>query len=253
MPDASSTSTLDKVTFRDWLLALIGLLFTLAGLLILPTNPKVGIASLALFGPCLALFVHIILRKLRQQKLPQLTATVVGGQPIRPSRARIAKLGAGLLAVGTILIVFRINDKPMFLASVLLIAMTGAVLLVGLATGFLPRTYIQFDPPGLTFGTMRAKATIPWSAITNVVRGEIQGNQAVLLWVDLGSVVVEPASETARIHTQVASSIAWNGADFVIMSSSYGVDAPVLLAAIERYVRFPAARAELHGDPKLGN
>jgi hypothetical protein len=170
MPDASSTSTLDKVTFRDWLLALIGLLFTLAGLLILPTNPKVGIASLALFGPCLALFVHIILRKLRQQKLPQLTATVVGGQPIRPSRARIAKLGAGLLAVGTILIVFRINDKPMFLASVLLIAMTGAVLLVGLATGFLPRTYIQFDPPGLTFGTMRAKATIPWSAITNECR-----------------------------------------------------------------------------------
>lgn len=53
MQSTSTASKLDKVTIKDWSLALIliGLLFTFGGLLILPKDFKVGVQTLAFFGP----------------------------------------------------------------------------------------------------------------------------------------------------------------------------------------------------------
>jgi hypothetical protein len=246
MAETSQVSKLDRVTFKDWLLALIGLLFTLGGLLIIRNDFNVGITTLAFFGSCFAVAVRIILRKLRLQRLSPLTAIVVGGEPIRPSKGRIATLGLGLLVVGTILAVFQPDDDKILLGCALLMAIAGGVLLFGLVTGLQSRAYIQFDPPGITFGYFGGKAMVPWSAIANVARGEIHNNQAVFVCVIPEEVTAEPPSYLAKIHKQMASSKTWTGADFVIMSSTYGIDAPVLMAAISRYVTSPEARVELN-------
>jgi hypothetical protein len=245
MAKKSTISKLDKVTFKDWLFALIGLFFTLAGLVILHNDFKAGITTLTFFGSCFAVAVYIILRKFRLQSQSPLAVTVAGGVPIRPSRLRMALLGLGLLVVGVVLAVFQPGDNKILLGCALLMAMTGGVLLVGLITGHLPKAYLQFDPSGLTFGCLSGKATLPWSAITDVARGEIHNNQAVFISVACEAVTAELSSYLARIRKQMASSRTWTGADFVIMSSLYGMDSPILLAAIERYASSPEARAEL--------
>src|SRR5690606_24421593 len=68
MANEPKISTLDKVTFKDGLFALFGLLLTLAGLVILPKDFKTGVTTLTFFGACFATAVYIILRKLRLQR-----------------------------------------------------------------------------------------------------------------------------------------------------------------------------------------
>jgi hypothetical protein len=161
-------------------------------------------------------------------------------------------LGLGLLAVGGVLAIFQPSDDKLFLGCALFVALGGSVLLVGLATGRLSRNYLQFDPPGMSFGYFGGKATIPWAAIESVSRGEIYDNPAVFLRVDRSAVFAEPSSYLARVHKRMDSSRSWMGADFVVMSSTYGVDATVLVAAMTRYVTSPESREELRPSPRLG-
>ena len=251
MANQSPTSKLDKVTFKDWSLALIGLLFTLSGLLIIKDDFKLGITILAFFSACFAVDIHIILRKLRLQRQTLLTVTIVGGQQIRPPRMRLAMLGFGLLIVGVTLTISQPENNIVFFGVALFMAVIGVALLVGLATGLLTKNYIQFDPPGITFGYAKGNASVPWSAITKVARGEINRNQAVFLWVEQEGISAEPASYLAMVQKHIASAQEWTGADFVIMSSSYGIDAPILLAAMERYITIPDVKSELQATPKL--
>lgn len=251
MAEKPVISRLDKVTFTDWLLALIGLLFILVGLVIIQKDFKAGITTLSFFGVCFAVFVHTILRKLRLQRQSPLTVAVVGGVPIRPSRLRAGMFGLGLVGLGGTLALFRPGDSLIFLGCALLMVAVGGVIVVGLVTGFLPKSYLQFDPPGITFGYWGGKVTIPWSAITEVARGEIHGNQAVFIGVVNEAVTAEPPSYLAKVQKKMASSRAWTGADFVIMNSLYGIDAPILVAAMERYITSPEARTELRPAPAL--
>jgi hypothetical protein len=245
MAKKTTTSKLDKVTVKDWLFALIGLFFTLAGVVIFQKDFQTGITTLVFFGSCFTVAVYIILRKLRLQRQSPLAVSVAGGVPIRPSRSRLAMLGLGLLVVGIILAAFSPGDNPILFGLAWLIAFTGGLLGAGLVTGHLPKAYIQFDPSGLTLGYRAGKAIIPWSAITDAARGDIHNNQAVFIRVASEAVTAEPRSYLARIRKQMASSRTWTGADFVIMSSLYGMDSPILLAAIERYAFSSETRAEL--------
>ncbi|WP_215397176.1 hypothetical protein [Rheinheimera oceanensis] len=242
---------MDKVTFKDWLFALIGLLFVLSSLLIMQKDFNTGMTTLVFFGACFAVAVHIIIRKLRLQRQSLHTVTVSGGEPIHASKKRIALLGIGLLAFGSTLMLFQPDDNRIFYGISLLIAITGAVLLLGLFSGRLAKTYIQFDPAGFTFGYPKGKVSIAWEAITDLYRGDIHNNPAVFLSVAAENITVEPASYLAKVSKQMASSRKWTGADFVIMTSTYGIDAPVLMAAIERYITQPEARAELQAQRKL--
>jgi len=242
---------LDKITFKDWLLALIGLFFILSGVFIIQKDFNTGITVLVFFGACFAVSVQIIVRKLRLQRQSLVTVTVTGGEPIRPSRKRIALISIGLLAMGSIMAVFQPDNNRILFGISLLIALTGVVLLVGLCSGLIARSYIQFDPKGLTFGYLRGKVTIPWPAITHASRGEIHNNQAVFLSVATKNIRVEPPSYQPKVHKQMASSQRWIGADFIILCSTYAIDAPVLLAAIERYMTQPETRAELQAIGKL--
>ena len=254
-PEPSKTSMFSTVTAENWLLATIGLIFMGLCLWIIPGNFNLGINGIMFGGLCFALAVRIILRKLRLQKLAQspspsqlqatLAALVAAGVPIRPSRVRMAMLIVVLLVVGTVLVVFPIEDNKLVLACGLLIAITGLALLIGRVTGLLTRAYIQLDPAGLTLGYYGGKAMVPWSAILTVDHTEINSNQAVYFRVVHKAVTAEPAAYLANVHKKMASSMRWFRADFVIMSSHFGIDAPVLAAAITKYKTSPEARQEL--------
>lgn len=241
----------DRIRLQDWLLAAISLLFTLAGLLIIGRDFRTGIVTLVLFGLCLVHAVRVILRKRRALKQVALTASVAGGVPIRQSRLRLAGLGTALLAIGATHAAF--TSQPVQLALGWLLAGLGGALLLGLALGLLGSASIQFDPTGITFADRHGKAHVPWDAVTRLARGELQNNPMVLICVDDGAIQIQPAAYRSRLYKQMGRSRGLAGADFVIMSDSYGIDAPVLLAALQRYVATPAARQELQRLPQLAD
>lgn len=246
-----TASKLDKITFKDWLLAAIGGTFTLGGLLIIRKDFNTGIVTLVLFGLSFAHAVHVILRKRRAQKRVALTATVAGGVPIRQSRRRLALLGGAILAVGATQLAFGPQGNALMLGIGWLLAGVGAAVLIGLAFGLLPIGYIQFDPRGITFAQLRGKAIVPWAAITGLARGDVYNNPAVLVAVDADAIAAEPEAYRPKLLKQLAFSRGAMGADFVILSTSYGIDAPILLAALQRYVTEPSSRQELRSMPQL--
>lgn len=244
-----TASRLDKITLQDWALAVIGGLFTLGGLLMLRNDFKTGIVTLVFFGLCFAHAVSVILRKRRARKLVALTASVAGGVPIRQSRTRMALLGGALLILGALQVAF-ITDAVQVGIGWLLVVV-GGVMLAGLAAGLLYTAYIQFDPSGITFGDRHGKAVVPWQAITGLARTDMNNNPIVLVSVDPEAIAVQPAAHRPRLSRQMARSRGSFGADFAIMSTVYGIDAPVLLAALQRYVAEPESRRELQRLPQL--
>src|SRR5215475_4487259 len=58
-----------KPGLRDWILLGIAATFVLAGMVAFPSNPNVGIVTMAFFGLCGAVFASTIIRKLRFRRL----------------------------------------------------------------------------------------------------------------------------------------------------------------------------------------
>lgn len=242
-------SPLDRITFQDWALVVIGGLFTLGGLLILRNDFKTGLVTLAFFGVCFAHAVSVILRKRRARRQVALTAAVAGGVPIRHSRTRMALLGGMLLALGALHAAFTTTAVQVGIGWLLIVV--GTVMLAGLASGRLYTNYIQFDPAGITFASRHGKAVVPWDAVTGLARTDMSSNPVVLVSVDAAALEVQPETHKPRVFRQMARSRGTTGADFAIMCTVYGIDAPVLLAALERYVARPESRHELQRLPQL--
>lgn len=241
-------SPLDRVSFQDWALAVIGGLFTLGGLLLLRSDFKTGIVTLLFFGLCFVHAVSVILRKRRALKQVAMTASVAGGVPIRQSRTRMALLGGALLLLGSLQAAF-INDLLQVGIGWFLVVV-GTVMLAGLASGRLYTAYIQFDPAGIIFGDRHGQAAVPWDAVTGLARADMSNNPLVLVSVDAEAVEAAPAYRP-RLLKQMGRARGHFGADFAIMSTVYGIDAPVLLAALQRYVAEPESRRELQRRPQL--
>jgi len=244
-----ATSRLTRITTQDWALAAISLLFTLAGLFIVGRDFSTGVVTLVLFGLGLVHAVSVILRKRRAQRRRALTAGVIGGVPIRQSRTRMALLGGALLAIGVTHIAFTTRAVQVVLGGLLL--GIGVAVVIAVVLGRLSGDYLQFDPAGITFGQPRGKAIVPWDAVTRVAAGELVDNPVVLVSVDAQAVVAAPPAHLPALLRQMARCRGGPGADFVLMTASYGIDAPVLLAALQRYVSQPAARGELACPPRL--
>lgn len=241
---------LDRITFQDWALAVIGGLFTLAALFIIRKDFKTGIVTLGFFGLCFAHAVSVILRKRRAHRQQAMTASVAGGVPIRPSRLRMGLLGGALLGLGALHAAFTTNPVQIGIGWFLVVV--GTVMLVGMASGMIYTAYVQFDPAGLTFGDRRGKAFVPWAAVTGLARTEMSSNPVVLVSVDVEAIQIVPASQQLRLFKQMGRTRGTFGADFALMSTVYGIDAPVLLAALQRYVTEPESRQELQRLPQLG-
>lgn len=241
----------DRITPQDWALAVIGGLFTLAGLLIIRRDFNTGIVTLALFGLCFVHAVGVIVRKrrLQRQQAGAVAASVAGGVPLRQSRVRMLLLAGALLAIGATHAAF--TTHPVQIGIGWLLLAVGGVMLAGLLSGRLYTDYLQFDPDGLSLGNRRGLAFVPWDAITGVARADLHTHPIVLLRVDLNAVQARPATHGPRLLKQMGRTHGQFGADFAIMTTVYGFDAPVLLAALRRYATEPATRHELRRPPQL--
>jgi len=235
-----------RPSLSDWALLAIAVAFVVSGAIILPHDRDVGIVTLAFFGPCAALFTAIILRKLRYRRLRAEKAEIVGGVPIRQSRALLLAYSATLTIMGILLVLFGRSYGILFWTIAWMIALIGCALLLVVLFGRLASDYVQFDPEGITFGRRRFLFTVPWDGIAQVSSGSWHDNPAVFMWLrDLDGVHVRPVESRDRAFKQFASNMAWAGAPVVLFPSQYGIDLPLLMIALERYLNEPSARAEL--------
>lgn len=241
-------------SWRDWALLAVNVVFVGMGLVLLPVKFDVAIVTLTFFGFCALVPITTILRKRRNRRLRLLRAAVVGGVRIRPSRLRTLALGVGLLLLGAVLIVFGRGYPWLMHVVVWIISATGAVLTVGVLVGKFPVGYLMFTPRGLTIARRKYTSLVSWDDMVMWDSAEFHDNPVLRIWVRPGAIsVVEPPSESSRAEADSVSSLAWMGAPIAIMTSGYGLDVPVVLLAIERYVREPGSRAELDSSRLLSS
>jgi hypothetical protein len=219
----------------------------LIGFLILPSERETAIIDFAFFGPLTALAANNIIHKLRFRRMRAVKVEITGGVPIRLSRLTAFVFYATLGVMGLVLVAFGRSFGVVLWSCAWFFTATGAFNLLGLAVGWLPVAYIQFDPEGITIGRRRFGYTVPWDAIATMRATEIQRRPAVCIQLhDLNLVQAHPAHR----KPQMLRHLAWNarksfGAPVLLMTQDYGLDLPLLMKALERYVVDPSARNEL--------
>ncbi|OWT75427.1 MULTISPECIES: hypothetical protein [unclassified Achromobacter] len=225
-----------KPSFRDWVFAGISLAFVLIGLIILPSNRNVGITTLAFFGACAVVAVAQLRRKLRHGRMNIVSVDVVEGFRLERSKRKIAVLGAGLAALGVVLLVFS-PDAPLYVGVCYwVIAVAGALVLAMLVSGRLPAQALEFQSEGLIFENGKWSVLLPWNQITEVAAGEMQSNPALLMSFDFAEVPrVSPPEMQEKFLKYMAQCQKWAGADFSMLTTHYHVDLPVLVAAINQF------------------
>lgn len=247
MPD--KPTRFSSPTRGDWLLLTVNIVFVAMSLIILPSDFELGITSLTMFGGCLVFSAAIILRKYRFQKFSAETVRVLGGVPIRPKTTALLVMSFWLLAFGLInIIVGQSHQLPMRVLSVL-IAVLGAVLVLGVFAGWWPRGFVQFDPAHFTIGYRNWLVRVPWDEIAAIQESELHSNPVLLIAVgDLTTLVIEPPGASGRAMKGIASTRSMTGTEFMIMTARYGIDLPVFSDAIARYAKDVSARTELHAS-----
>jgi hypothetical protein len=224
----------------------IGLGFVLLGFLLLPREGARAIAPIAFFGACTLVFAATIVRKWRFSRLRPLRAEIAGGVRIPPSRSKALVLGAAITVLGVILVVFGRDHGVILWLISWFIAVVGAGVLIGSAFGWLPVGYLQFDPGGMTIGSRLWAFTVPWDRVARIEAGEFHDNPALYIWIDRPQdVLVHPPQRLSNVLRQLAWSERRLGAHVMVLTSTYDLDLPLLMRALERYVADPASRSEL--------
>lgn len=225
---------------------MVGLTFVAMGLFNLRRDPAMAVGCIALFGLCAALGIRNIVRKRRNAQLRPLSVEIVGGVPLRPNRLYTTLVGGSILVLGLALIPGGLSGpKPLLLCAAVMIAAGGAIV-AGVLFGKLPVGSLQFDEGGLTIGERADRFTVAWDNVRAVWPGEFHDNAALFLTVrDLDALLVHPVAAKARVIRRLRTNEAWVTAHVMILTGSYGLDLPLLVAAIESYVGDPTARTGL--------
>lgn len=238
-----------KSNISSWIVATISITFTLIGLVMLPSDRDNGIVVAAFFGACTTVSAGWIARRRRESNMEVGEVSMLGKVTLRPSRFRGAALGAGLLALGIVLLAFGQRMPPLVQGTSWLITGSGCLLLAGVASGRLPNQYLEFRPNGFLLGSRGRQVLLPWDEISEVRGGEFSHNPALFLWLrNLGRCEVTPPDNLPAFLAGVQRSRSWYGADIMLLTTHYPIDLPVLAAAIERYRNDPNARRELAAD-----
>jgi len=241
-----SDSLYPRPGIKDWALLVINIVFVALGFFILPHERDVGIVTLAFFGPCLIVTVGTILRKFRFRRFRALKAEIVGGVPIRASRAQALAAALILLLMGTIIVLFGRSYPLLMWMLAWLLALMGGALTIAVLCGLVPNDYVRFDPEGITFSRARYSYTVPWDSIAQVRAGQMHNNPALFIWLHgYDRVTVQPREKRDRVLKSFAWGTGWAGAPIMLLPSRYGIDLPMLMFALERYLMEPTARSEL--------
>jgi hypothetical protein len=241
-----SESPYPKPGVKDWALLAINIVFVVLGLLILLHERDVGIVTLAFFGPCLIVSGGTVLRKFRFRRFRALKAEIVGGVPIRASRTQALTTALVLLLMGTIIVVFGRSYPLIMWLLAWLTALIGGGLTIAVLLGLIPNDYFKFDPEGITFARARYSYMVPWDNIAQVSTGHVHDNPALLISLHgYEGVTVHPREKRDRVLKSFAWGTGWAGAPIMLLPSRYGIDLPMLMLALERYLTEPTARSEL--------
>lgn len=217
---------------QDWALASIGLLFVLAGLVMLPTQGAQALLPISFFGVCGAVGIYNIVRKKRAVRLAGARVQALDGVTLRPSRRRVAGMAAILLVIA-LPILFSAAAGLVMQAIGAFLVLVAAVLLAALALGRLPVGHLGFRPGGLEVGYRGFSALLPWQTIAAVETREFCDNPLVAIHLhDWQAASVTPPAAQLRYARAVGASRGTFGADVSIMVLHYGIDAEVLAAAI---------------------
>jgi len=237
-----------KPSLRDWMLASIGIIFVLMGIVILPSNRNVGIMTLAMFGTCAILSIRRIMRKLRYRRLNINEVNVVSGTKIQPSRIKAATLGATLFCLGIVLLVFKPDDAPLIIRACFgIIAGAGAFVLISIACGVSLGQSLEFTPDGLVFSYRSWSAILPWEQIKKASEGEIQNNPTLFMWLDSPEhFKVSPPEKQEKFMSYMEQCRALTGADIFLITSQYDVDLPILFSAIDKYRTNPESLPQMN-------
>jgi len=218
---------------QDWALAGIGLLFVLAGLLLLPAQGAKALVPISFFGVCGAVGVYNIVRKKRSATMAGARVQATEGDTLYPSRWRVAVLAAVLLVVALPILLFGRDFGFVMQAIGAFIAIVAAVLLAGLVLGRLPVGHLGFRSGGLDIGYRGFSVLVPWSAIASVDVREFSDNPFVAIYLhDWQAATVSPPSARTDFAKAIGACNGTCRADIAIMTLHYGVDAQVLAASI---------------------
>jgi len=256
-----------KPTYRDWVgFISTASLFIFGVFLIATASPGKPIldpdkqlkivGALVLTGLMSAVFAFRIIWKLRRRRAPPAPAKLSGGVPIGPSRTRQFFWGIITVGFGVVTIWFggdwHYRGLPLQPFGWPL-AGFGIVGLVMIATGRMDIGHLQFDPPGLTIATGSWSYMIPWDNISRMKiiewrHSPVLRRSTPVLLIGLrrrDAVEIDPLERTPEVMKHLEKNAARFGAPVVIYASIYRLDLPPVVRALERYVRDPAARAEL--------
>jgi len=219
---------------------------------ILPGDFEVGVVTVVFFGFCAIVALTTIVRKCRDRRTRPSRAAIVGGVAIQPSRLRAAALAGGCLLLGVTLVIFGGTYPLLFRVLSWVILLVGVLFSAGVAWGMFPVGHLLFTPRGLTLGRRRYAITVDWSDMAALDAAEFHDNPVLRIWLRQGATpLVEPPEFTSKAHREFANNEAWMGAPFIVMTGQYGIDLPVLIKAMERYVLDPESRAELDSSRLL--
>lgn len=228
-----------------WALIINGV-FGALGLLMLPSNPSVGIISAAFFGSGAIFLGWLHWRRYQDYKLQLTDIEVAGGARILPRRGFLLTMGAWLAVLGSVLIVFGQSYPALLQWLGAFIAFSGATLLVLTVLRVFPPGFLQFEQQGLIIGQRGWHVLVPWDWIVDVRLAEIQNNPMVLLTVaNVEQLDVTPAAARPKAQKAMAGRTWWNWGPFAILPLHYGIPSPVLAGAIKRYANDAAARKNL--------
>jgi len=235
-----------KPGVKDWALLVINIVFVAAGFFILLHKSDVGIVTLAFFGPCLIITIGTVLRKMRFRRFRALKAEIVGGIPIRASRTQALAIALMLMLMGAIIVVFGRSYPLIFWMLAWMIALLGGGVTNAVLLGLIPNDYVKFDPEGITFARARYSYIVPWGKIAQVSAGHMYDNPALFISLhDYNGIIVHPREKRDRVLKSFAWGSGWAGAPIMLLPSRYGIDLPLLMLALERYLSEPTARSEL--------
>jgi hypothetical protein len=240
-----------KPGWRDWTSLGMAIFFVLDAFLLVfsrdPSAHATGVVGLASFGPMTVFIASVIMRKLwfHYRHAEAVKVEITGGVPIRPSCVTSLVIYGTMTVTGMIWITVGRSLEPIFWFG-WIPAVVGSCYLLGLAVGWLPVGYVQFDPEGITIARRRFAYTVPWDAIAGLSAREFDPRPTLRIYPrDLDLVIARPAQRKPQVLKHLVRSSKWFGAPIRLFTSAYGLDLPLLMKALERYVADHAARDEL--------
>ncbi|MEM7179578.1 MAG: hypothetical protein AAF518_01600 [Spirochaetota bacterium] len=237
----------------NWIAFLVSFAFASTGILLSFTAKssvdRNNIFSFTLFfGFCTAVLGYFIFQKYLEDKRNAIPITDVqlSSTVLRMNKGKVFFVST-LSTLCFALIAYLATFNPIFTYVCYGISALAALMLVGLAVGFVANDEVHFQAEGIHFRARTITFFLEWSNIYSVDLVEWNSNPFLLFQVLSQENVLRDLGE--KQQKKLAKIMAWNqgffNAPLTLQPAVYGVS-PVLLAKlIQKYIEFPETRQEL--------